>query len=114
MTGTWPWPGDTILERARRIANSLLTLLPADEQPVWMARAHVLGETWLGANLVRFTTDDIITTTEAAALVHVGPSTIRKWHSDGDLPNRGRGKYRVGDVLDTAAQRRQRRAKRAA
>jgi hypothetical protein len=113
MSGKWPWPGDTPVERARRIANSLLTLLPGDEQPLWMARAHGYGETWLGSSLVRWTADDVVTTAEAADMVHVLPATIRRWHSDGELPNRGRGRYRVGDVLDASAARRQRRAKRA-
>lgn len=114
MTGAWPWPGDTATERARRIANSLLALLPDAERPVWTARAHALGETWLGAELLRWTADDVVSTTEAAAIAHVGASTIRKWHSEGDLANRGRGRYRVGDVLDCAARRRARREARAA
>lgn len=114
MSSEWPWPGDTPTERARRIANSLLTLLPADEQPTWIAQARAVGETWLGADLVRWTADDIVTTATAADLVHVLPATIRRWHSDGELPNKSRGRYRVGDVLDCAAARRKRRSTRRA
>lgn len=112
---SWPWPGDTALDRARRIANSLLALLPEPERERHRATAHQLGETWLGGDLLRWTVNDIVTTAEAAGLLHVLPSTIRKWHSEpGGLPNRGRGRYRVGDVLDYAATKRARRVESAA
>lgn len=114
MTDPWPWPGDTALDRARRIANSLIVLLPEEEREVWAARAHAIGETWLGATLLRWTADDIVTTAQAAELVHMRPSTVRKWHSDGHLRAVGRGRYRVGDVLDCSAERRRARRTRAA
>jgi excisionase family DNA binding protein len=113
VSDKWPWPGDTQLDRARRIANSLLTLLPGDEQPMWQARAHGLGETWLGEDLIRWSVDDVVTTQEAAAILHVSDSTIRKWHSEGDLPNVRRGRYRVGAVIDCSAERRRRRERKA-
>lgn len=107
---TWPWPGDTALDRARRIANSLLVLLPEPDREQHVATAHQLGETWLGGDLLRWTVDDIVSTAVAAGIVHVQPPTIRKWHSERcGLPNCGRGRYRVGDVLDYAALKRARR-----
>lgn len=108
---TWPWPGDTPTERARRIANSLLGLLPANERGVWTARAHALGETWLGEDLITWTPDDIVSTKQAARILHVAPGTIRKWHSLGYLSDKGRGRYVVGDVLDCAAARRHARTR---
>lgn len=111
MTGKWPWPGDTPTERARRIANSLLMLLPADERPVWTARAHAIGETWLGETLVRWTADDVVPPGDAARLVHRTTADLRRWVHDGLLKRVGRG-YRVGDVLDAAAGAHQRRATR--
>lgn len=115
MTATdrWPWPGDTALDRARRVANSLLAQLAEDEREVWAARAHAIGETWLGATLLRWTADDIVTTAQAGELVHRDASTIRKWHSDGHLRAVARGRYRVGDVLDCSAERRRARRSRA-
>lgn len=110
MTDPWPNPADTALERSRRIATTLLALLPPEERVVWAARAHALGETWLSASLVRWQNDDVVPTKVAAELVHMKPSTIRKWHSEGDLENVTQGRYRVGDVLDCAAARRARRA----
>jgi hypothetical protein len=120
----WPWPGDNATERARRIANSLLALLPAEERPVWTARAHDLGETWLGETLLRWTADDAITGDEAAQLVHVSADTIRQWatlrHPEDPqrklLPRfkmRGRHRtYLVRDVLDASAAVRRGRLRR--
>lgn len=106
MTDPWPWPGDNATDRARKIANSLLSLLPAPDREATIRQARAVGETWLGANLLRWTPDDVITTNEAAELLHVKASTIRKWHSRGWLPNHGTGRYVVGAVLDCAAARR--------
>lgn len=106
MTDPWPWPDDTPCERARRIANSLLALLPDEEQARHIRTARRLGETWLGVELLRWTPTDVVTTAQAAELLHVGASTIRKWHSLGYLPNHGRGRYVVAMVLDCAAARR--------
>lgn len=108
---SWPWPDDTPTERARRIANSLLALLPADERPVWVARAHALGETWLGEHLLRWTAEDVVRPAEAAALVHRTPADLRRWVSMGVLKRTGRG-YRVGDVIDASAAVARRRSAR--
>ncbi len=111
MTEEWPWPGDTPVERARRIANSLLALLPAEDRPVWVARAHSVGEKWLGESLVRWTANDIVSPAEAARLVHRTPADLRKWIQMGVLARNGTG-YRVGDVLDAAAEVQRRRRTR--
>jgi len=115
MTERWPWPGDTPTERARRIANSLLALLPAEERPIWSARAHAFGETWLGENLVIYTADQAITGEQAAQLLAIPDYQIRRWactpHPDDPtkplLPRAGRvGRhqtYLVRNVLDAAA-----------
>lgn len=108
---TWPWPGDTPLERARRIACSLLALIPdPDERASYIAVARSVGETWLGNNLVIHADTDVITTVEAADLVNVVPGTIRRWHSEGVLPAAGRGRYVVGAVRECAEMRRKMRA----
>lgn len=79
MTDLWPWPEDTALERARRIANSLIALLPPDEATIHIATAHRLGESWLGARLLAYTPDQAITTTQAAELLSVSRDVIRQW-----------------------------------
>lgn len=67
------------VERARRIANTLLTLLPEAERHLWAQRAHAVGETWLGDSLVTYTEDQAITTREAARLLCVSEDVIRRW-----------------------------------
>lgn len=94
-------------ERARRIANTLLALLPDAEQETMRARAHAIGETWLGESLLRWTVDDVLPPREAAAVVHATPDKLRSWVHMGVLARVGRG-YRVGDVLDAAAEVRRR------
>lgn len=105
MTDPWPWPGDTPTERARRIATSLLGLLPAEERDRAVRQARAVGETWLGAQLLRWEPTDVVPTVAAAELAGVSPSTIRWWHSKGWLPNHHRGFYVVALVLDCAAAR---------
>lgn len=123
---TWPWPGDTPTERARRIANSLLGLLSAPERALMVERAHALGETWLGETLVIHEPDETITTRDAAAMLSVGEDTIRSWaaraHPDDPdrplLPRAGwRGgfrTYKVADLLEAARIIRSTRAARRA
>lgn len=111
MTDPWPWPGESSTERARRIANSLLALLPEEERAIWAARAHAVGETWLGASLQRWTVDDVIPPREAAGLVHVTPAHLRSWIRMGVLRRTGTG-YRVKDVLDASAELHRRRQTR--
>lgn len=67
------------VERARRIANSLLALLPADERTTWTERAHAVGETWLGATLITYSDDQALTTRQAAQLLCVSETVIRQW-----------------------------------
>jgi hypothetical protein len=112
MTG-WPWPGDTSLERARRIACSLLALLPdPDERAGYIAIARRYGETWLGESLVLHDDTAVVTTAEAADIAHVHPGVIRRWHSEGHLPAVARGRYVVAEVRRCAETKRKTRATR--
>lgn len=79
MSDLWPWPEDTNLDRARRIANSLLAQLPEAERDRAVATAHRLGQTWLGSSLVTYTPDQAITTAQAAQMLSVSQDTIRQW-----------------------------------
>ena len=111
VAGDWPWPGDTPLERARRIANSLLALLPdPDERAGYIAIARRFGETWLGESLVLHDDTDIVTTAEAADIAYVRPGTIRRWHSEGALSAHTRGRYVVAAVRECAEAKRKLRA----
>lgn len=78
----WPWPADLPVDRARRIANSLLAEL-AEIRPEHarqhVAAAHRLGQTWLGSTLVTHEPDQAITTREAAEMLCVSEGVIRLW-----------------------------------
>jgi len=125
VIGRWPWPEDTPTERARAIANSLLALLPAAERPIWVARAHALGEIWLGERLLTYTPDQAITGEQAAELLSLPSYEIRRWacmrHPAEPnrplLPRAGRSgrhqTYLLRNVLDAAAIRRQNRRRAA-
>jgi len=89
----------------------LLLRLPPEMQQQAIREARAVGETWLGPELLRWSDDDVITTAQAAELLHVREHTIRQWHSREGLPNAGRpGRYRVRDLLDWTARRRRYRA----
>ena len=79
MTDPWPWPADLPVDRARRIANSLLAQLHHLEAAHNVAAAHRLGETWLGSTLVAYDNDQAITTRQAAQLLCVSEGVIRLW-----------------------------------
>lgn len=111
MTELWPWPGDNATDRARRIANSLLALLGAPERERAIRQARAVGETWLGADLLRWGIDDVVSPREAAGLVHVTPAHLRSWVRMGVLVRTGRN-YRVRDVLDASAEIHRRRLTR--
>lgn len=78
----WPWPGDTDLQKARRLANSTLTMLvkvDPEGAELLMAQAHLYELTWFGPTPVINDPEDAVTTLEAAQLMHVKPQTIRLW-----------------------------------
>lgn len=82
MSDPWPWPADLPVDRARRIANSLLAELfevRPEHARQHVAAAHRLGETWLGSALVTYDNDQAITTRQAAALLCVSEGVIRLW-----------------------------------
>ena len=114
----WPWPVDTPLDRARKIATMyrrhLLTAAPAvcaslDDT------CGGFGETWMLEKPDLIEPDDEVTTAEAAELAGVPIERIRKWACADNpekpgvplLPRfkrRGRERtYRSADVLAAAA-----------
>ncbi|MFD6069395.1 MerR family transcriptional regulator [Amycolatopsis lurida] len=111
----WPWPGDTPLDRARRIARTYreaLMIAAPDTCVDLDARCRDLGQTWVVPKPLSFGPDDLLDAKEVADMCNVQPSTIRQWRRRGlatqDTPDGLR--YRVADVLDYHAGRRRRRA----
>ncbi|WP_103344088.1 helix-turn-helix domain-containing protein [Amycolatopsis sp. CA-126428] len=111
----WPWPGDSPLDRARRIARTYReALLRADAEACGEVdgRCRELGQGWVTPRPMNFGHDDLLTMEEVADLCDVQPDTVRQWRRRG-LPTVDTAdglRYRVADVLAYHAQRRQIRA----
>jgi hypothetical protein len=78
----WPFPEDTTLDRARRIAHmyrARLRALDTDACDQADTLAATFGETWVIPQTVTADDTDTITTAEAAQLVNVSEDVIRQW-----------------------------------
>lgn len=111
----WPWPADTQLDRARRIAQSYReALLELDAARCMQLddRARSLGQPWVVPELLTIDHDTVMNATDLAVELHIPAATIRGWAHRGELPKismiRGVG-YRFGDVLELMAARRRSR-----
>ncbi|BDB62370.1 helix-turn-helix transcriptional regulator [Rhodococcus sp. RDE2] len=113
----WPWPADTQLDRARRIAQTYreaLLELDAGKCIALDERSRALGQGWVVPELVTISMDDLLTAAEASALAGVTAQVIYQWAHRGHLPRcaalDGSTRYRAGDVLDHVARTRRKRA----
>lgn len=109
----WPFPADTALERARRIAHSYRSaLLSVDPEHCRLLddRAVQLGQSWVRpmetdvADLDRMMTADQI-----GELLTIDPRTVRMWGYRGHIAPLGTKRaprYRLGDVIDHLAKAR--------
>ncbi|MBM4525162.1 hypothetical protein GS462_11140 [Rhodococcus hoagii] len=117
MSKPWPWPADTPLDIARRLAQAYRTQL-ANSDPEACERldaeATEFGQTWIVPATVHFDEDDIVLAPEAAELAGVTTEVIYQWAARAHIPRRpgpaGRTGFRVGDVLDHVTKTRQKRA----
>ena len=85
----WPWPADTELERARRVARQYREAL----QHVAPNLARHLddictrcGQRWIAAAPVVLDPDELLTTGEVAELRQVRPRTVTKWRLELNPP----------------------------
>jgi hypothetical protein len=112
----WPYPGDSPLARARRIANAYRAALE-DADPAACHRLDTLakgwGETWVAPAVVTYDLDDWLTPAEAAELAAVSTATLRTWRHRGRLTGRqgddGTWLYLAHAVLALATETRHRR-----
>ncbi|EOM77284.1 DNA-binding protein [Rhodococcus rhodnii] len=117
MTRPWPFPGDSQLDIARRLALAYRAAL-AERDPAACraldAEAADFGQSWTVPQTMTVDEDDLVTAGEAADLVGVTAATVYQWAHRGYIERRtgtdGRTRYRVGDVLDHLAATRRRRA----
>jgi hypothetical protein len=108
---TWPHPGDTPLDIARRICRGYRAALERAAPDVCAtldALATRFGEdAWL---IDRFDTgEDLVTRADAARRAGVKPDTISQWDRRG-LITRYPGGYRWSEVEKMLADRRKRRS----
>lgn len=115
---TWPFPADTVLDRARRVAHiyrHALQQLDPDRCHALDAQIVSAGQTWVAPTPNTHEPDDLLTAELAADEMGVAKRTIYAWREDGlrviETPDGPR--YRVGDLHDYRAEKRRRRAQRA-
>lgn len=82
----WPWPADTPLDRARRVAQSYrdaLRLADPDAADVLDTWAADHGQGWICAATWVYDPDHLMTLREAAEWAHVQVTTIYQWRQRG-------------------------------
>jgi len=119
---TWPWPGDTPLDRARRVAQSYRNaLFDLDEGTCEDLDTRIIGQwgqTWLTPVHVETVDLDEWVTVDVAAL-HVGLTAhavytwIYRKKLDARTGNDKRVRVKLRDALDQAAYYRRQREARA-
>jgi hypothetical protein len=107
MTDRWPWPGDSPLARARKVAVGYRTRLqtadPAscDELD---AKVHDWGETWALPKLITVDDESVLTAAQAAEYLGVSMPAVRLLRLSGRLVGMrvGRGPwfYRGADLRE--------------
>ena len=110
MKDPWPFPEDTQLERARRIAQSYRTAVMTfnpDHCRILDERAVELGQAWvvpLETDVADL--DELRTPEQIARILSVMPGTVRKWGERGHIQNLGQKRapmFRLRDVIDYCA-----------
>ncbi len=111
----WPWPGDSVVDRARRVASSYRHALLAHAPRVCEQldeQTRRLGQGWV-LPAPSYDDDELLTTELAAEYLHVRPKTIDEYRRRG-LPvvDTVDGiRYRVHDLKAWVLARRRRRVR---
>lgn len=86
MTHPWPWPGDTPIARARRVALSYRDALAAADPQACRAldeRMRRVGQRWVVPQPVTYGEDDLLTAELAADYAGVALKTVYEWRRRG-------------------------------
>lgn len=82
----WPWPADTPLDRARRVAQSYRAVA-ADVDPDAVAAVDAWavdhGQGWVVGSTWDYDEDELLTLDEVAERTHVERRTVYAWHRRG-------------------------------
>lgn len=113
----WPWPGDSPLDRARRVARSYreaLRRIAPEECERLDHHARDLGQAWVVPQMFPYQPDDQLDAHEVAEMCNVQVNTVRVWRTRGlpcvKTPDGQR--FRVADVLTYQQNLRRRRARK--
>lgn len=113
---SWPFPGDSPVARARRVAHAYRASLEAVAPEVCADMDRMMrqfGQLWAVPGVLAYDDPDAwLTPADAAELVCVEVDTIRQMRRRGVLKGRyenGGWRYRAGDVLDCFARPRGRK-----
>lgn len=105
-TTPWPYPGDSPVARARRIAHAYRARLLAFSESQAGDLDHKftsMGEAWIAPRVITVDVDEWLTPEQAADLGGVGVVTLRQWRSRGRLIGYrtvdGEWRYRAADIL---------------
>lgn len=106
VTGCWPYPGDSPVVRARRVAHAYRAKL-ADIDPQACAQLDAtmrkFGQQWAVPRVLTYDPAAWLNPTEAADLAGVRPDTLRIWRLRGLLVGRkteaGEWEYRASDII---------------
>ncbi|MBB1153476.1 helix-turn-helix domain-containing protein [Amycolatopsis dendrobii] len=113
---TWPWPADTTLDRARRVAQIYRQALRAADTEECRrvdAQMSVAGQAWVLPAASTHDPMDLVTVEKAAEEMRVARRTIYSWREKGlpviETPDGPR--YRVADLREYVTAQRRRRAR---
>lgn len=110
----WPWPADTPLDRARRVAEFYRDALrrsdldAADAIDEWAAAR---GQGWVVGARWTYDEDELLTLDEVADYTHVQVATVYRWHQRGlpYTPTVDGVRVRAGDLVRWQRDRRRAR-----
>lgn len=118
MTDRWPWRGDSMPAKLRRIAEMYRAVaLMADPEITaqvdrWMVRC---GEAWIAPHPQAYAEDELITRTQAAELLCIKVNSVTQVVKRRGLTvytQWGKGPwYRAGDIYELISHTRGRNAK---
>jgi hypothetical protein len=116
----WPWPGDSTLDRSRRVARSYRDALqradPNGCEALDALMVERFGQTWLAPTVATLNGEDWVTVSEAATLVGLTPAAVYKWvHRrwlKGHIGADRRLVVKIADVLSVNQEQRLKRASR--
>lgn len=114
MTDTqpWPYPQDTALDRARRIAWSYREALRTHDPAMCELldnRARRFGETWVVPVETDAQPEKFYSAVEIAKILHIQADRVRQWGSRKQVPTiHGDGVtlYKLADCIERLAQAR--------